>query len=584
MKTWVVWLRLMGYAPGTLAATLVLQFLRMAIPFVPALVISRMFDALTRSGGLTTELWILVALLISTALAQVVIFISANWMEQTFSGLVGTLIRHNFVEAIYRRPGAVTLPIPVGDVVTRLGPGVPQITRRLNDVLLQSLGVVTVVIAVWIMARINLSLTVVALAPLLFAAVAAHRASARITQLRRSTLAADGEIGSFLREIFSAVQMVQVAGAEARAAEHFVQLNEARRKRVLQESLFQDVLMTSLLQNISYLSMGLLLLLSWRYMLDGSFTISDFALFTYFLPIISDFAMKIGQIFTAYQQSAAAFERLCEPLEAGQSADLVRYQPVHLTGEVPDIFLPEPPGPGDRLESLEISGLTCLHPGSRLGIQNVSLRLEGGSFTAVTGRVGAGKTTLLRALLGLLPMQSGEIRWNGNPVGDVESFFVPPRAAYVRQAPGLFSATLRENILLGMPEDKLEDVVQAAVLEADLTALENSLETMVGPRGVKLSGGQIQRTAAARALARPATLLVLDDLSSALDVETEQQLWSRIKPLAATLLVVTHRHEALKRADNVIVLKEGRVEAAGKLDTLLETCQEMKELWAGELS
>jgi ATP-binding cassette subfamily B protein len=135
-----------------------------------------------------------------------------------------------------------------------------------------------------------------------------------------------------------------------------------------------------------------------------------------------------------------------------------------------------------------------------------------------------------------------------------------------------------------MPEDNLEDVVQAAVLEADLTALENSLETMVGPRGVKLSGGQIKRAAAARALARPATLLVLDDLSSALDVETEQQLWSRIKPLAATLLVVTHRHEALKRADNVIVLKEGRVEAVGKLDTLLETCQEMKELWAGELS
>ena len=125
--------------------------------------------------------------------------------------------------------------------------------------------------------------------------------------------------------------------------------------------------------------------------------------------------------------------------------------------------------------------------------------------------------------------------------------------------------------------------IRAAVLERDLPALEHGLETLVGPRGVKLSGGQIQRAAAARALARPARLLVLDDLSSALDVETEQLLWKRLKALPGTLLVVTHRREALCAADRVIVLKDGRVEATGRLDTLLENCQEVKDLWAGEL-
>ncbi len=97
MKTWVLWLRLMRYAPGTLAATLALQFMRMAIQFAPALVIRRLFDVLPRSGRLTPELWLLVALLVSTALAQVVIFVSANWMEQTFSSLVGSLLRYNAV-------------------------------------------------------------------------------------------------------------------------------------------------------------------------------------------------------------------------------------------------------------------------------------------------------------------------------------------------------------------------------------------------------------------------------------------------------------------------------------------------------
>ena len=583
MKIWQLWLRLMGYAPGTLAATILFEFLRMALQYAPALIIRRMFDVLPASGTLNPALWILIALLVSTALAQVVIFISANWMHVTFSSLVGSLLRHNAVESIYRRPGALTLPVPVGDVVKRLGPGIPEITRSLRSVILQTLGAVTMLIAVYIMARTNLPLTVVALAPLVIAAVAVNRAGARLVDLRRASLAAEGQIGAFLREIFGAVQTVKVAGAEERVAQRFVNFNEARRKRVLQERLFQDVIMTSLLQNISYLSTGLLLLLAWRYMLAGTFTISDFALFTYFLPIISSFAMEFGQTFTAYKRSEAAFERLSEPLEKKEVSRLARHQPIYLTGKVPDMPQPDPLAPGEHLKTLEITHLTCLHPDSKRGIHNVSLRMDRGTVTAVTGRVGAGKTTLLRVLLGLLPVQSGEIYWNELKVEDPGTFFVPPRAVYVRQTPQLFSTTLRENILLGLPEDRLEGAVQAAVLDQDLPALERGLETQIGPRGVKLSGGQLARAATARALARPAELLVFDDVSSALDLETEQLLWTRLRQLSATLLVATHRREALSRADQIIVLKDGRVEAAGKLGTLLETCKEMKKLWIGEL-
>jgi ATP-binding cassette subfamily B protein len=212
--------------------------------------------------------------------------------------------------------------------------------------------------------------------------------------------------------------------------------------------------------------------------------------------------------------------------------------------------------------------------------------------------VGAGKTTLLRVLLGLLPRDGGEIRWNGRVVAEPATFLVPPRAAYTPQVPRLFSESLRDNILMGLPErdGRLERALRAAALERDLAGpgagppppdlrreLERGLETMVGPRGVRLSGGQLQRAAAARMFVREPELLVVDDLSSALDVETERELWERLAARPdLTCLAVSHRRPALRRADQIVVLVDGRVEDSGRLDELLARCAELRRLWTGE--
>jgi ABC-type multidrug transport system fused ATPase/permease subunit len=386
-------------------------------------------------------------------------------------------------------------------------------------------------------------------------------------------------VTTFIGEMFSAVQAVKIAHKEEEVIAHFARLNDARRLAALKDSLLSELL-RSINTNMVNIATGLILILAAEQMRRGSFTVGDFALFAAFLPRLSGTMAFIGDMLAQVRRTGVAFERMQRLLTDAPPEAVVEHAPLYLRD--PDLPNLRPPAQvAAPLGELAVSGLSYRYPGSDKGIRDVSFALPRGSFTVVTGRVGAGKTTLLRTLLGLLPKAAGEICWNGFPIEDPASFLVPPRSAYTPQVPRLFSETLRDNIGLGLEADEatLWRALDLAVMAPDVGVLEHGLDTVVGTRGVKLSGGQVQRSAAARMFMRQAELLVVDDLSSALDVETERLLWEQLARSEVTCLVVSSRRAALTRADQIIVLNEGQIAVQGTLSELLSSSAEMRRLW-----
>lgn len=505
--------------------------------------------------------WTLLAILLGIEVGRWSLFVSA--VVQWHGAWVHwqTVPRVNMLRSLATSPGpaAGRLPGSPGEAVSRFRDDVQDLALVLDVWLDISGAAIGAAVAVAVMATIDPIAAVAVTVPVFLALLAAWLLGPRLRIWRRRAREATAAVTGFIGDTFGSILAVKAAGAEAAVDARFAELNE-RRARVSKVDQVGSELIRSLGYGTGEVAIGIVLLLVAAAFRRGELSVGDIGLFASYVAVIAGLPRWAGRLGAYTRQADVSVDRLAELTEDRQRGSVVAPAETFLRHGPPR--LDAVPISGAELVSLSVEGLTMRHPASGRGITDVSFEIARGELVVVTGEVGAGKTTLLRAILGLVTPGAGAVRWNGGVVGDPSTFLVPPRVAYLPQVPRLFSESLADTILLGLDDAALTESLWLTCLDEDLEEMPEGAATVIGPRGLRLSGGQVQRTGAARALVRRPQLLVVDDLSSALDVDTEARLWERVGSRGfTTALVVSHRPHVLERADRVLTLVDGRLEA-----------------------
>ncbi len=560
MNVWRLGWRVSQHEPRSFWSGYLLFVLFFTFPVLSGWLLGRGFNALS-TGDNTRVYWIAAALVVCEVARMSTIHLGALMWTRAWVHMQ-SLLRANLLVAQVASGGPEAgQPVgSAGEAITHFRDDVEDVTMFIDGFVDISAGVVFTVLAGLVLGSVDSRAALVLLVPLVGVAMATRTLDARIKRYRAADRLAAAAVSGMLGDVMAAATTVKVNNTIDPTIAHLHKLVDARRRtavrdRVLDESVW------AFSQGAADVGLGLVLLTTAGAMASGQFSVGELAVFTAYLGWLSFLPRMVGRMLARRKQVSVAFDRM-----------KVLVADTDVSNTVTDRDLPigirqqrdrPPPSRPDRiaLDVFEVRHLSARHLAGT-AVEDITFSVRRGSFTVLTGPIGSGKSTLLRSVLGLAHQAevSGDVVWNGIVLADRAAFLIPPNAAFLPQVPQLISDSVADNIALGLVDEaQLLLALELAEVRADIDEMPDGIGTLIGPRGLRLSGGQRQRVATARALVHSPELVVLDDLSSALDVETELQLWSNLATAGITVLAVSHRAVAFDRADQVLRLEAGRL-------------------------
>lgn len=530
------------------------------MPAISGLFLGRGYAAL-QDGDTTATIWWSAAIAVSEFVRMVAIHHGALIWTKAWIHMQ-TLLRANMLSA-QMASGGLHAGQPVGSAgsaVTHFRDDTEDVANLVDGLVDISGGVVFTVIAGFVLGTADAGAAAVLVIPLFGVGIATRVLDTRIKEYRAADRRATEHVTGLLGDVMAAATTVKVNDAAEPMLRRLGVLVERRRHTAVRDRVLEEGVM-AFSQGAADIGLGLVLLVSAGAIASGAFDLGTLALFTAYLGWLSFLPRMVGRVLARRKQAGVAFDRMRALVADREAANTVRPRDLPIdprdSRNRPEVVRP------DRvpLDLFEVRDFSVAY-GDTAVVRDVELTVRRGEFVVVTGPVGAGKSTLLRALLGLAWRADvvGSVRWNGVEIDDRSAFLVPPNAAFLSQVPQLISDSVGDNVGLGpIDPGQLATALQLAAITDDIEAMPAGADTLIGPRGLRLSGGQRQRLATARALVHAPELVVLDDLSSALDVETEVQLWTNLADAGMTVIAVSHRAVAFDRADQVIRLDHGRI-------------------------
>lgn len=524
----------------------------------PARIIGQVVDKIVASE--LNAQWLGTQLVILVGIILVAYITESIWTYFIFIGYyeVQKELRVKLLRNNLRKKIPFYAHFRTGDIITRSSEDVSTIGEMMgfgmfalmNSTLLGSVSLYMMV------TTISLPLTIAAVLPLPILSYLVYKWGFDLEEEYNKAQNAVSQLNNEVLEMIDGTYVIRAYGQEDAMMDEF----RAKTKKAMKQNIVVAEIESRfipLAQLFMMISFTIALLYGGYLVSTGDILVGDVIAFQVYMGSIMWPMFMIGDIITNYKRGKVATERINEVLKHDDEIERGGTKAL------------------ETIESIEFKDFNFTYPGEESPLlKEINLTLNKGETLGIVGKTGSGKTTLLMQLLHQFPYRGEQLLINGEPLIDYDTQSVAGHLAYVPQEHTLFSRTIRENMLFGKEDATDEEIWEALTLasfDGDVKRMLEQLDTMVGEKGVSLSGGQKQRLSIARAFLRNRECLILDDALSAVDAKTEREIISHLQEERGGCMniISAHRLSAIRHADEIIVMNEGRISERGTHEELL---------------